>query len=62
MVEESDEVVFWLELLIEGEVVQGDEVSKNLKEANEILAIIAKSRKTMKERTLNQQITKSTNH
>jgi four helix bundle protein len=51
VVEESDEVVFWLELLIESEVLTGNEINKNLKEANEILSIVAKSRKTMKERT-----------
>lgn len=61
VVEESDEVVFWLELLIEGEIVQENDVSKNLKEANEILAIVAKSRKTMKEKSINQRISNSTN-
>ena len=53
VVEEADEVVFWLELLIESEVVIGEEINKNLKEANEILAIVSKSRKTMKERLHN---------
>lgn len=51
VVEESDEVVFWLELLIESEVCTGKEIDQNLKEANEILSIVAKSRKTMKERS-----------
>lgn len=53
VVEEADEVVFWLELLIESEVFVGDEINKNLKEANEILAIVARSRKTMKEKSKN---------
>ena len=51
VVEESDEVVFWLELLIESEVCTGKEIDQNLREANEILSIVAKSRKTMKERS-----------
>lgn len=50
VVEEADEVVFWLELLVESRVHVGDEINKNLKEANEILSIVAKSRKTMKEK------------
>ena len=53
IVEEADEVVFWLELLIESGVHTGDEINKNLKEANEILSIVAKSRKTMKEKATN---------
>lgn len=56
MVEEADEVVFWLELLIESDVHIGDEINKNLKEANEILSIVAKSRKTMKEKSANLSI------
>jgi len=51
VVEEADEVVFWLELLIESEVYTGNEINKNLKEAGEILSIVAKARKTMKERS-----------
>lgn len=53
VVEEADEVVFWLELLNESEVLVGEEINKNLKEANEILSIVAKSRKTMKEKLNN---------
>ena len=53
VVEEADEAVFWLELLIETEVLTGEEINKNLKEANEILAIVAKSRRTMKEKLHN---------
>ena len=53
VVEEADEVVFWLELLIESDVLTGEEINNNIKEANEILAIVATSRKTMKERLQN---------
>ena len=51
VVEEADEVVFWLELLAEAAIVSGNQIADNLKEANEILAVVARSRKTMKERT-----------
>lgn len=51
IVKEADEVVFWLELLIESKVFTGDEINNNLNEANEILSIVAKSRKTMKEKS-----------
>lgn len=50
VVEEADETVFWLELLIESEIYTGNEINRNLKEANEILAIVAKSKKTMKDK------------
>ena len=53
VVEEADEVLFWLELLIEAEICIGMEIDKNYKEANEILAIVAKSRKTMKVKLIN---------
>ena len=59
VVEEADEVVFLLELLIESCVLTGDEITGNLKEANEILSIMAKSRKTMKEKSANPQLSKS---
>ncbi|MES2591337.1 MAG: four helix bundle protein [Bacteroidota bacterium] len=53
VVEEADETVFWLELLVQSGVYTGAEIDKNLKEANEILSIVAKSRKTMKNKTIN---------
>jgi len=59
VVEEADEVVFWLELLIESEVLIGAEITKTLKEANEVLSIMARSRKTMKEKAINIQFSKS---
>jgi len=59
VVEEADEVVFWLELLVESEVLIGDEINKNLKETNELLSIMAKSRKTMREKSTNAQLSKS---
>lgn len=47
VVEEADESAFWLEILSEAEIVKNSEVSVLLKEANEILAIVAKARKTV---------------
>jgi four helix bundle protein len=47
VVEEADETVFWLEVLIESKVYNVEE--DIMKEANEILAIVSASRKTMKD-------------
>jgi four helix bundle protein len=44
-VEETDEVLYWLEILIESELVNPDSVSSFIKEAKEILAILATARK-----------------
>jgi four helix bundle protein len=49
VVEEADESVFWMELLNESGLYAIDE---NLfTEANEILSVVARSRKTMKNKT-----------
>jgi four helix bundle protein len=48
VVEEADETVFWLELLIEGEIVPKKDVQAQLTEANELLAIFAASQRTAK--------------
>jgi four helix bundle protein len=45
-VEEADETVFWLEFLVEAEVVNSKRVESLLNEANEILAIVAASQRT----------------
>lgn len=47
VVEEADESAFWMEVLIEAEVVDESELINLLKEANEILKITAASRKTV---------------
>ncbi len=46
VVEEADETVFWLELLIETEIVSAKLLTPHLEEANEILAIVAASHQT----------------
>ena len=48
--EEADESCYWLELLIEGELLPRDEVAPILKEADELTAILTASVKTSRER------------
>ncbi len=48
VVEETDETVFWLELLIETGIVQQNRMDELLTEANELLAIFAASQRTAK--------------
>jgi four helix bundle protein len=44
--EESDETIFWLELIIDGELLPKEKVETLRKEAEEITAIMAASRIT----------------
>jgi four helix bundle protein len=46
VVEEADETIFWLELLSESKIYETEK--EIIQEANEILAIMSASRKTMK--------------
>ena len=46
VIEEADETAFWLELLIEAQIVPEDRVQNLLSEANELVAIFVASRKT----------------
>lgn len=48
VVEEADEVVFWLELLVDTRILSADLVKDLLTEANELLAIFAASQRTAK--------------
>lgn len=48
--EEADESLFWIELLIDSKIVSAKDSEPYLKEAKEILSIMAKSRKTAKEK------------
>ena len=48
VVEEADETVFWLELLVDTEIVERNKVNDLLKEAHELLAIFSASRRTAK--------------
>ncbi len=46
--EEADESAYWLEILVAAKVVKPNAAAELLKEANELTAIIAASRKTAK--------------
>ena len=48
VVEESDEVLFWLELMLEAKIISESESSVILNEARELLYIFSASKKTMK--------------
>jgi four helix bundle protein len=48
--EEADETVYWLELLVEAEILPESRVSPLLKESNEIVAMTVASIKTLRGR------------
>ena len=50
VVEESDETLFWLELIIDSEIYNVDLTVPLVKESTEILKIVSKSRKTLKDK------------
>jgi four helix bundle protein len=49
VLEEADETVFWLELLAETGVLNGERSQDLLREANELLAIFGASLRTSKQ-------------
>ena len=52
VVEEVDETEFWLEIIKEAEIDNSKKSDELLKESGEILKIMAKSRKTLKNKKL----------
>ena len=54
VVEESDESVFWMEVLIEADIVDPAAIDYLLKEGNEILRVVSASRKTVSSHNKNQ--------
>src|SRR5262249_3188012 len=48
VVEEADETVYWLELLVEAEIVSERKMNSLMEEANQLLAIFAASQRTAK--------------
>ncbi len=49
VVEETDESVFWLEMLVDLEIVSQEKMDSLLQEANELLAIFAASQRTARD-------------
>jgi four helix bundle protein len=46
VVEEADETCYWLELIVDGQLLSANRVEPLLQEANELTAIMVASRKT----------------
>lgn len=53
--EESDETIYWLELLLESKSLQYSEVNEIMKEAEEVLAMTVASIKTLRVRLPNRK-------
>ena len=49
--EEADETIYWMELLIEAKLVQENDISPLLREANQILAMTVSSIKTARRKS-----------
>jgi four helix bundle protein len=49
--EETDETIYWMELLIEAKLVQKNDISSLLEEANQILAMTVSSIRTARRKT-----------
>ncbi len=63
VVEESDETLFWLELLGDSEIVAPAKLRELNKEANELVAIFAASRSTArKQESASHQVSKSASY
>jgi four helix bundle protein len=58
VIEESDETLFWLEIILQKEWVKKSQVDEIWKEGNELTAIFVSSMKTIKDR-VNALISKS---
>jgi four helix bundle protein len=60
VVEESDETVFWLDLINDSGIVKNENIEQLKKEAEELLFIFSASRKSTKEnlKSINHQINK----
>lgn len=48
--EEADETAYWLEVLAESQVVTRDSIASLRREANEIVAMVVASKRTLKAR------------
>lgn len=50
VVEEADESVFWMEIMIEAEIMHSERVNPLMAEGNEILKIVSAARRTTMEK------------
>lgn len=57
VVEEADETIFWLELLVDAEIIPAQRMEELLDEARELTAIFTAAQQTLRKRQ-NLQITK----
>lgn len=62
VVEEADEVLFWMELLIEAEIMNEVRMKEIYKEAEEILKVVSSSRKTFNSNQAKSLLTHSITH
>jgi len=53
--EETDETIYWMELLIDADIVKRSRIAELLDEANQLLSIVISSIKTAKGIRANQQ-------
>jgi four helix bundle protein len=54
VVEETDESLFWMEVLVEAELVKQTEISALMNEANEILKVVSTARKSVSDKKENK--------
>jgi four helix bundle protein len=54
VVEEMDETLFWLELLVDAQIVPSGKMRQLIDEANQLLAIFAASQKTIRKNIINK--------
>ena len=54
VVEEVDESIFWMEVLIEADVIKQPQIINLMNEANEILKVTSSARKTISEKNNNK--------
>jgi four helix bundle protein len=57
--EEADETIYWLELLIEAEILQRGEVSELLREADQLLAMTVASIRTARKNSRGTEVSHS---
>ena len=55
VVEEADECCFWLELIMDGELIPRNRVEPLFRESNELTAIFVSSIRTIKAKIINQK-------